>query len=59
MSATHSNNIVKEFKIGNSIVKISDGYCKDTTQEEIDRILRRVATLTYDYFVSIAEKERM
>lgn len=34
--------IVKEYKFGNTIVKVHDDAYKDKTQEDIDRILRRI-----------------
>ncbi len=38
-------NVVKEFNIRNTRIKICDDYCKDKSQEEIDAILDRIAKL--------------
>lgn len=36
-------NVVKEFKIGNTKVRICDDYCRNRTKAEIEEILRRIA----------------
>ena len=36
-------NVVKEFSIGNTKVKICDDYCRNKSQAEIEEILRRIA----------------
>mgnify|MGYP000052732980 CR=1 FL=1 len=35
--------LVEEYKIGNTTIKIYDDAYKDKTQEDIDRILERIA----------------
>ena len=32
--------IVKDFKVGNTRIKINDAYCRDKSPEEVDAILR-------------------
>ena len=38
-----TGNVVKEFFIENTRVKICDDYCKDKTKEAVEEILRRIA----------------
>lgn len=45
MGETTASNIAKEFKIGNTKVKIATDYCSNKTQEDIEMILMRIAKL--------------
>ena len=36
-------NIVRDFTIGNTRIKIADDYCRDKTPEEVQEILKRIA----------------
>ena len=36
-------NIVRDFYIGHTRIKIADNYCCDKTQQDIDEILTRIA----------------
>ena len=36
-------NIVLDYKIGNTRIKIADNYCANKTAEDVKRILRDVA----------------
>ena len=36
-------NVVQEFSIGNTKVRICDDYCNGKTKNEVDAILRRIA----------------
>lgn len=38
-----TGNVVKEFTIGKTLVKICDDYCKEKTKAEVDEILKRIA----------------
>ena len=38
-----TENVVKEFVIENTRIKICDDYCKTKTQKEVEEILRRIA----------------
>ena len=40
---TADGNVVKDFQIGNTRIKICDDYCRDTSPEEIQAILDRIA----------------
>jgi len=35
--------IVKDFMVGNTRIKINDAYCRDKTPEEVDAILRDIS----------------
>ena len=36
-------HIVRDFTIGNTRIKIADDCCRNTTPEEVQEILRRIA----------------
>jgi len=38
-----ANNIVKDYMIGNTRVKVADDFCRDVTPLEIDAILARIS----------------
>lgn len=38
-----SPNIVREFTVGNTIIKIADDCCRDKTPDDIRRILKEIA----------------
>lgn len=38
-----SPNIVREFTIGNTRIKIADDCCRDKTPEDVRRILKEIA----------------
>ena len=39
---TSEGNVVKDFQIGNTRIKICDDYCRDTSPEEVQAILNRI-----------------
>ena len=41
--AIAQGNVVKEFTIGNTRIKICDDSCRDKTREDVQRILERIA----------------
>lgn len=43
MSDTVAVNIVKDFRIGNTRVRIATDYCSDKTSDEINLILQRIS----------------
>jgi len=43
---TAEGNVVKDFLIGNTRIKICDDYCRDTTPEAVQAILDRIADRT-------------
>lgn len=52
--------LVEEKKIGACTVRIFDDFCKNTTQEEIDTILKRIGELSYQAEVcrQLAERQK-
>lgn len=40
-----TGNVVKEFNIGNTRVKICDDYCRGKTSQEVEAILRWIAQM--------------
>ncbi len=38
-----TGNVVREFNIGQTKVRICDDYCRNKTETEINEILRRIA----------------
>ena len=47
--------IVKDYKIGNTSVKISDDYCSSKSDEDVERILHHIAVSAYRHFNAEAE----
>ena len=39
----HSPNIVRDFMVGNTRIKIADDCCRDKTPEDVQKILRKIA----------------
>ena len=38
-------DLVKEYNIGNTKIRIFDGDCKNTTKEDIEKILKNIANI--------------
>lgn len=49
-------NVVRDFTIGNTRVKICDDFCRDRTPREIQEILERVARRALEEFTATAAK---
>lgn len=47
-------NIVKDFRIGNTRLKIADNYCKRTAYE-VDQILKNIAEKAQHHFIASVE----
>lgn len=43
MAVIDSIHIVKEFRLGNTRIKIADDYCREKTPEDVEKILQRIA----------------
>lgn len=43
-----TGNVVKEFNIGNTRVKICDDYCRSKTATEVAEILARIAKIAIE-----------
>lgn len=51
-------NVVKDFYVGHTHIKICDDSCRDTTPEQVDDILTRIARIALSAMRSAAaEKE--
>lgn len=50
-------NVARDFYIGNTHVRIATDYCEDTTPEEVERILARIASNVMPELV-VAELKR-
>ena len=48
MDRVRDGNVVRDFKIGNTRIKICDDCCRDKTTEQVDAILMRVAHLAQE-----------
>lgn len=46
-------NVVSDFNIGNTRIKIADNYCKKTS-EEVERLLKRIAVQAQRHFNAAA-----
>lgn len=51
-------NIVREFKVGNTRIKIADNYCRDKTREEVVEALAEIARTAQAYLSADAETEK-
>lgn len=52
-----TGNVVQEFLIGQTRVKICDDYCKNRTAEDIKAILQRIAKSTIGPLSDIQRKK--
>ena len=43
-------NVVEEYKVGNTTVKICDNCCRDKTPEDIDKIIKNIARIALDSY---------
>lgn len=50
--------IVQEQKIGNTLIRIHDDYCRNITPEQIQDILKRIALRAKAEFSAAAIKEK-
>ncbi len=53
---TENPNIVKEFSIGNTRIKIADNYCSGRTHEEVKSALRRIARSAQEHISTAAAR---
>ena len=47
LEAKQSGNVVEDFTVGNTRIKICDDFCRTRTSGEVKEILDRVATPDY------------
>lgn len=53
-----TGNIAKDFKIGNTRVRISTDFCEAKTPEEVQKILERIAKTAKQHFVAAKTVEK-
>lgn len=49
-AGAETGNVVREFSIGNTRVRICDDYCRDRTREDVELILQRIARRALEQF---------
>lgn len=45
-------NIVRDFTVGNTRIKIADDCCRDKTPEDVQKILREIAQMAQAAFTA-------
>lgn len=40
-------NFVEEYRVGNTLIRIADNYCRDKTPEDVRRILKEIGHRAY------------
>lgn len=45
-------NVVKEFSIGHTRVKVCDDYCRNRTSADVEQILERIARRALEQFAA-------
>ncbi len=50
-------NVVKEFRIGNTNIRICDDYCKDKSESAVKEILARIAENALNALTIVADRE--
>lgn len=55
-SLEENPHIVREFKIGNTRIKIADNYCAGKTKEEVQRILKEIAATAQIHLSAAARR---
>lgn len=56
MAKTAANNIIKDFKIGNTKVKIATDFCDTKTSEDVQQILLRISRMAKQSFAAVNTK---
>jgi len=59
MAKTQEGNIVRDFKIGNTRIKICDDCCRDKTPDEVNAILARIARQAQERLSAYASTQGM
>lgn len=52
-----TGNVVKDFYVGNTHIRICDDYCRDKTPCEVEAILERIAKIAMANFRAAAERQ--
>lgn len=54
-----TGNVVEDFYIGATHVRICDDYCRDKTKEDVQKILDDIARMVYGPLVAAMEQEEL
>ena len=57
MAEFAEEKIAKDFKIGNTRVRIATDFCDTKTPEEVQKILERIARCVYETIVNLMEQK--
>lgn len=57
MKREKEGNVVRDFYIGATRIKICDDYCRDKTPEDVEAILARIARQAQPRLAAAAERE--
>ncbi len=57
MFVDEPKHIAKEFKVGNTNVKIATDYCDNKTPEDVQKILNRIAENAMQSFIAAARNK--
>lgn len=52
-------NIVRDFNVGNTKIKIADDYCREKSPTDIEKILDRIAKTALSNFVATTNKTQI
>ncbi|MBA4698518.1 MAG: hypothetical protein H2212_03710 [Ruminococcus sp.] len=55
VAGAKTGNIVREFTIGNTRIKMCDDYCRDKTREDVELILQRIARTAIEQLSMITQ----
>ena len=55
--ATATPNIVRDFTVGNTRIRIADDYCRHMTGEDVKKALREIARTAKQNFTAAAVRE--
>lgn len=50
-------NIVEEFMIGNTRIRIANNYCAGKTKEDVQRILKEIARTAQEHITAAAARK--
>lgn len=59
LSRVAEGNVVKDFYVGKTHIKICDDCCRDTTPEQVEEILARIARIAISSMRAADEKNKV
>lgn len=54
MTGKETPNIVREFTVGQTRIKIADNFCRDMSRENVTKDLHEIARTAQAYFRAVA-----